>query len=72
MDCLNWVLPPHRSQRPEDTLPRKGADRGDSPTRGENVADPLLNARVLCVLKSRARDRHWKFRDAVAELVESP
>ena len=36
----------------------------------DNGADPVLDARVLCVRRNSAGDRHREFRNAVFELFE--
>ena len=45
-------------------------DEGDSLNPGDNVANPLLDARVLSVQRNSAGDRHREFRNAVSELVQ--
>ena len=47
-------------------------DKKDSLDPGDNVADPLLDARVLSVHRNSTVDRHGEFRNAVSELVQSP
>ena len=54
-----------------DTPPGRKVDEGDSLDPGDNVADALLDARVLSVQGNSAGDRHREFRNAVSELVQS-
>ena len=50
------------AQQTEDTC-----REGESP----GLPDPLLDARVSSVQRNSAGDRHWEFRNAVSELVQS-
>ena len=54
------------------TLPGRGFNDEDSLAPGDNLADPLLDARVLGVQRNSSGDRHGAFRNAVSELVQSP
>ena len=65
---LPEALPPPAT--PDTPLGRK-VDEGDSLDPGDNVADPLLDARVLSVQRNSAGDRHRELRNAVSELVQS-
>ena len=47
-----------------DTSPGRRVVERDSLVPGENVADPLLDARVLSVQRNSAGDRHREFRTA--------
>ena len=60
------------AQQTEDTC-REGESPGlpDSLDPGDTVAHPLLDARVSSVQRNSAGDRHWEFRNAVSELVQS-
>ena len=65
---LPEALPPPATP---DTPPGRKVDEGDSLDPGDNVADPLLDARALSVQRNSAGDRHREFRNAVSELVQS-
>ena len=53
------------------TPPGRGAGVKEAVALGDNMAEPLLDARVLSFQRNSAGDRHGELRNAVSELVES-